>query len=194
MVRELSMGQELFSDKPFFEYDFLIIEGKVLELVIPPDDSDCFSTIMYRKGDFLGRLGWNPKFVSHTSARCMSKVVALKIPETMLRPMLDQDPQLMYLFTVSMVSMFHRLSEKYCTLVNLSPSQRVAKFLAVNSSRDVNGVIIISTSDLAQAVSTTRQTVSHVLSDLKSRGLIESGYRRIKVLDADGIRKRAGLK
>ncbi len=46
---------------------------------------------------------------------------------------------------------------------------------------------------LADMLGTYRETVSSILRDFKRRGLVELGYRRIKILDANGLAEIAGV-
>ncbi len=46
---------------------------------------------------------------------------------------------------------------------------------------------------LADTLGTYRETVSSILRDFKRQGLVELGYRRIKILDAYGLAEIAGV-
>ena len=104
----------------------------------------------------------------------------------------EEDAELRSLFMSSMVNMYHRLCDKFANIINLTPGQRVARFILRNAARDSSWEIHISTSELAQAVTTTRQTVSHVLADLRRDGIVETSYSRIKVLKPEGLKKYMG--
>ncbi len=192
LVREYEVGQKLFDDKANLEFDFLVVEGAILEVVVSEDQTRRSSTLLFRRGDFIGRFGEGSNFVSHTSASCLARAVVLKIPETMFHRLLEEDAELRSLFMSSMVNMYHRLCDKFANIINLTPGQRVARFILRNAARDSSWEIHISTSELAQAVTTTRQTVSHVLADLRRDGIVETSYSRIKVLKPDGLKKYMG--
>ena len=49
----------------------------------------------------------------------------------------------------------------------------------------------ISQEQLAQMLSTSRQTANHLLKDLEARGLIRLSYGTIEILDLDGLRRAA---
>ena len=51
----------------------------------------------------------------------------------------------------------------------------------------------MSTESIALALSTTRQTVSKTINDLKKRGLLKSEYKAIKLLDIPTIRNIYGI-
>ena len=57
-----------------------------------------------------------------------------------------------------------------------------------------NGLIKgVSHQALADHLGTYRETVSAILRDFKRQGLVELGYRRINILDADSLKDEAGI-
>jgi CRP-like cAMP-binding protein len=71
--------------------------------------------------------------------------------------------------------------------------ERLASLLLDLGDND-NGVIEgISHQALAGHLGTYRETVSAILRDFKRQGLVELGYRRITIVDADGLREAAGI-
>jgi CRP/FNR family transcriptional regulator, cyclic AMP receptor protein len=54
-------------------------------------------------------------------------------------------------------------------------------------------VIELRQEQLATMLSTSRQTVNHLLKDLEGRGLVRLSYRQIEVVDLDGLRHAAGI-
>jgi CRP-like cAMP-binding protein len=63
-------------------------------------------------------------------------------------------------------------------------------------SRPTTVELDVSQADLARMVGTSRQTVNALLQQLEKRGLIEVCFRRIRVLDPDGLRgsrRKSGL-
>jgi CRP/FNR family transcriptional regulator len=60
--------------------------------------------------------------------------------------------------------------------------------------QDDSGVIKgVSHQALADHLGTYRETVSAILRDFKRQGLVELGYRRIKLVDAETLRDVGGL-
>lgn len=71
--------------------------------------------------------------------------------------------------------------------------ERLAALL-VDLDQDGSGVIKgVSHQALADRLGTYRETVSAILRDFKRQGLVELGYRRIKLADAEALRDVAGL-
>ena len=71
--------------------------------------------------------------------------------------------------------------------------ERLAALL-VDLDQDGSGVIKgVSHQALADRLGTYRETVSAILRDFKRQGLVELGYRRIKLADVEALRDVAGL-
>jgi len=71
--------------------------------------------------------------------------------------------------------------------------ERLAALL-VDLDQDSGGVIKgVSHQALADRLGTYRETVSAILRDFKRQGLVELGYRRIKLVDTESLREVAGL-
>jgi CRP/FNR family transcriptional regulator, cyclic AMP receptor protein len=71
--------------------------------------------------------------------------------------------------------------------------ERLAALL-VELSHEENGLIKgVSHQALADRLGTYRETVSAILRDFKRQNLVELGYRRINVLDAETLKEIAGI-
>jgi CRP-like cAMP-binding protein len=71
--------------------------------------------------------------------------------------------------------------------------ERLAALL-IDLDQDDSGVIKgVSHQALADHLGTYRETVSAILRDFKRQGLVELGYRRIKLVDAETLRDVGGL-
>jgi CRP/FNR family cyclic AMP-dependent transcriptional regulator len=71
--------------------------------------------------------------------------------------------------------------------------ERLAALL-IDLDQDDSGVIKgVSHQALADRLGTYRETVSAILRDFKRQGLVELGYRRIKLVDTETLREVAGL-
>lgn len=71
--------------------------------------------------------------------------------------------------------------------------ERLAALL-IELDQDASGVIKgVSHQALADRLGTYRETVSAILRDFKRQGLVELGYRRIKIVDAETLRDVGGM-
>ena len=66
--------------------------------------------------------------------------------------------------------------------------------LLVGLSHGENGSLRdISHQELADRLGTYRETISAMLREFKHRGLVESGYRRIDIVDVEALKEVAGI-
>lgn len=182
LLRTYSSGSTVYVDRSLLKEDCLIVSGHLLEVMQAEDERES-SVLLLRAKDFFGPFSDHPENITHTTGRAFSNLTVLAFPDTRFSYYLRNDPALAEFFARSMGAMFNRLAHKYCNLATLSPSLRVIDFLVRASLQKDNYVMHISTEELAVALSTTRQTVSKVLSVLRKRELITTSYMTIKVKD-----------
>ena len=72
------------------------------------------------------------------------------------------------------------------------PERLAALLLELADHRETT-ITGMSHQALADTLGTYRETVSSILREFKRQGLVELGYRRIKILDAEGLAEVAGM-
>ena len=106
-------------------------------------------------------------------------------------------PGLCYALMQTMArSIFHLVGElERATFENVP--QRLARYLLTLASasgvRTAKGVQVVSApthQDMANLIGASRETVTRALGKLQDEGLIETGYRRLVVLDREGLELR----
>ena len=107
------------------------------------------------------------------------------------------DPKLCYTLMQTMARSIFRLTRQLDHATFESVPQRLARcLLAVATSsglRTAGGVQILPApthQDLANLVGASRETITRALGKMKDDGLIELGYRRITILDREGLEER----
>jgi len=91
----------------------------------------------------------------------------------------------------------HRLSEVEQRLEELAfkdVSARVASLLLRLDTHHDNGAIRVSHQELADTVGAYRETATLVIRRLRNSGLIETGHKRIRIINRGGLGEVAGLK
>ncbi|NJN81149.1 MAG: Crp/Fnr family transcriptional regulator [Caldilineaceae bacterium] len=71
--------------------------------------------------------------------------------------------------------------------------ERLASLLLEMSDNESGVIKGVSHQTLANHLGTYRETVSAILRDFKRQGLVELGYRRITIVDAEDLRDMAGI-
>jgi CRP-like cAMP-binding protein len=71
--------------------------------------------------------------------------------------------------------------------------ERLASLLIDLADKETETIKGVSHQALADHLGTYRETVSAILRDFKRQGLVELGYRRITLVDAETLRDIAGI-
>ena len=131
-------------------------------------------------------------------AEAMDDLSALMIGGEALRELMARFPDLSVALSTQVVRQTRGLQDRLSQLVFLEVSQRLALALLelANESGEASETQValrgrISHQDLAHAVGSTRETITKLLGEFRSKGLLDLGYRRIVVMDRSGLERAA---
>lgn len=100
----------------------------------------------------------------------------------------------LFAITQSLSRQMQRLMDYEYHLQTGDLRQRVARYLLQLSATplarsDENGRLLVSATHelIAEGTASTRESVSKIITELRSAGLIESGYRSIVITDSDAL-------
>ncbi|HUV11873.1 MAG TPA: Crp/Fnr family transcriptional regulator [Acidimicrobiia bacterium] len=110
--------------------------------------------------------------------------VILSIPATTLFALFARRPGLAHRWLISIAGRMSGLQSRVGELLSGSLESRIASVLLHASDTDE---VVISQEALAALVGAQRTSVNQALKRLETRGIIELGYRRISILDADAL-------
>jgi CRP/FNR family transcriptional regulator, cyclic AMP receptor protein len=113
-----------------------------------------------------------------------------------LRQLMTQHHSLSFALSTQLVRQGRALQTRFTQLVFMEVAQRLALALlrlADQSDEQIDGKRRlkgrVSHQDLAHLVGSTRETITKLLGEFKDRSLIDLGYRRIVLLNEDGLRE-----
>ena len=121
-----------------------------------------------------------------SSARAATRVTAVELPKDDLIALLLARPVLAMRWMVNGLSQLESTQQRLIRLMNRTVVQQVAGILL--DERDAYGEISLSQAALAELLGASRQSVNEALGQLRDAGAIETGYRRIVVIDEDALR------
>ncbi len=131
-------------------------------------------------------------------AEAMDDLSALMIGGEALRDLMARFPDLSVALSAQVVRQTRGLQDRLSQLVFLEVSQRLALALLelANESSEAAETQValrgrISHQDLAHAVGSTRETITKLLGEFRTKGLLDLGYRRIVVMDRSGLERAA---
>lgn len=135
-------------------------------------------------GDIQMLLGMPPPY----TARALTETVLLHVPASGFEPLLVEHPRLALRWMTSVASRLASSQGRLLELLGRSLVEQVARLLLDEA---VDGAIELPQRTLAAMLGAQRPSLNKVLADLRRSGLIETGYRSIRVVDEDRLRALA---
>lgn len=125
----------------------------------------------------------------NASARAVRPVSGLMFDRSRLLPELALHPAILLRWLVAAMRRMEQTQRRVIGLMRKSVIAQVADVLLEESVRqpDVN----LSQSTIGMLLGVSRQSVNEALGRLRDQGLVDTGYRTIRVLDRDGLRQVA---
>jgi CRP/FNR family cyclic AMP-dependent transcriptional regulator len=122
-----------------------------------------------------------------TTAASQVNVLHLTLPDF---EQLIEDAAYCRAFTLLNLEHFNEAMQMLSHLLVNDVERRVALRLALLADRadkKLPASVPVTQADLAEMCGLSRPTVQQILSSFEERGLIRAGYRRIEIIDADGL-------
>ncbi|MGI8747163.1 MAG: Crp/Fnr family transcriptional regulator [Deinococcus sp.] len=146
-------------------------------------------------GEVLGMTTLAPGGRYGLYAEAMDDVEAMILGGDNLRLLIREHPDVAVALTAQVARQTRGLQERLSQLVFLEVSQRLALALLSLAQESAPGQQDgplalrgrISHQDLAYTVGSTRETITKLLGDFRSKGLLDLGYRRIVITDLGGL-------
>lgn len=171
--------------------EFLIVTHGRLKLILLNEDGRELTLTILGPYQSFGEISLLDDAPRSASAVALSELAVLSISKRDFRALLDSSPRVSLGLLKAMSRRLRDLTEDTAGLIFLDVYQRVArKILALMASiglETARGREIpqrLTHQELANLVGATRETVTKVLNDLESRGIIRIEKKQVIVLDA----------
>lgn len=148
------------------------------------------ATEVVRCGELFGHNALLAGIVQRFDAHALMPTRLLIFPSSLVRLQLEQQPELLRAWLVRLNEQVLRLETRLADTLGGPLEHRLARFLAGQAAR---GDLELTQSELADMLGVHRGTVNRALRDLEEAGLINTGYRRIRVTDPEGLARLAKL-
>ena len=139
-----------------------------------------------REGAVIGDIAMFKGEPYISSARALGHVKAFRLERDRLIPVLLQRPTLAMRWLIAGLSQLERTQRRVLRLMHRTVKEQVAEMLLDEADR--YGEVHLSQSSLATLLGASRQSVNEALSELRAEGALETGYRRISVVDSSQLR------
>jgi len=125
-----------------------------------------------------------------SSAKAITPVNALRLDRGRLIPVLIEHPRVAMRWLIAGLTQLEATQRRVIRLMHRTVKEQVAEMLIDES--DSYGEVHLSQASLATLLGASRQSVNEALSALRDRGVVETGYRLIRVVDRGGLADIAG--
>ncbi|NNF65214.1 MAG: Crp/Fnr family transcriptional regulator [Acidimicrobiia bacterium] len=120
-----------------------------------------------------------------SSAQANTHVTAFQFERERLLPELAQHPAVCLRWLVAGLRQLEHTQRRVIHLLHKTVRSRVADLLAEEADADME--VRLSQATIATLLGTSRQSVNEAISELRDLGIVKTAYRRITVMDCDGL-------
>ncbi|MBN1666596.1 MAG: Crp/Fnr family transcriptional regulator [Anaerolineales bacterium] len=191
-------GERIYTAGDPSERLFVVAEGRVKLLQHAAGGRDILLDLL-TSGEFFGNLAILGVASYPDTAHAQAPACVLSIRAEDFRQVLDAHPELALKTLQVLGERLNNANRRVLLLSAMPVEQRIAFLLLELSAKfgraQELGLLIdvpLSRDDLAEMAGTTPESVSRVLSQLQSRGMITSGRQWIAITDRAGLEALAG--
>ncbi|MCU4641925.1 Crp/Fnr family transcriptional regulator [Acinetobacter courvalinii] len=186
----------VFSAQDRFDGVYGVLEGSISLGYIDVNGNEAIAAIA-EPIMWFGEISLIDRQPRSHDAIALKKSVVLQIPAQPLHDFLLQNPYYWYYFALLTSQKLRYVFLEHIAIQTQSIGQRLAQRLLFilegygnrSSIQDFN--IQISQDQLANMLTVSRQTINHELNQFEKQGVIQLGFKKIAVLDLEGLRKLA---
>ncbi len=168
---------------------FCVLKGRVRAVRVAKNDAEVLLDVG-RVGYWFAVYGMLANAPSIGSVVADSAVVALNLPKSEFARIVHDEPRYYPYFAKLLIDQFALVFRYLGEVQGLAPEDwlltRLKDLVATRRSEHVRNADIseikVSQTDLATMIGVSRQTLSSLLARLKQRGLVEVGFRSIRIV------------
>ena len=203
MVRLAEQNQVLITEDTRPTGMFALLEGQVA-ITRQIGDRDDFFIYLGGPGFWFGEYALLGDAVTQITATARTKIRALFLPASSFKQIVEAEPRFYRSFALLVLGRYAIVMRNFGQSNSLSPEEylriRLADLSDMTHSEQISDGVVelaLSQTDLAAMIGSSRQTINMLLKKLASEGLIETAFRKIRILDPSrlrGDRRNTGLK
>lgn len=174
---------------------YIIKKGRVRAYNLMQDGREINYEVL-EKGRIFGDSAFVKDSTRPVNIQAITNSSIIEMPLPALEKCLLQNSRLCFLFLEMMSERSNWLTEMVKSLTVFDAYQKVAFFLVRNASENnaLQGItdhtLPYSHQEIADSTFLQRPTVSKVLRQFERDGYIQTRYKKIKLMDADGLKKK----
>lgn len=191
-TQQVERGQLIASPEAMTSRMYVLMSGKA-NLLCTNNEGRRLVIASLEPGAIFGEGALNSGFAPNVFAEAAEDCMVWVIPKSEARNMTMQYPILGWGMLQTYGMRLMQVENSLEDVAYKKLPERLAALL-IELDQEGNGVIKgVSHQALADRLGTYRETVSAILRDFKRQGLVELGYRRIRLIDTETLRDVGGL-
>jgi CRP-like cAMP-binding protein len=191
-IRSVDRSEEVASPEDLKRKMYMLMQGQV-HLVCTNNEGRRLVIATLEPGAIFGEGALNNQGEANVFAEAATDVTIWSVPAAEARSMTIQYPILGWGMLQTYGKRLMQVENNLEDVAYKKLPERLASLL-VELSNQENGLIQgVSHQSLADRLGTYRETVSAILRDFKRQDLVELGYRRINIIDAETLKEIAGI-
>ena len=180
-------GTHLFKEGDPAEAAYLIERGEVE--VYRGEGRDRRVVTRVGPGSVLGDIAMFGDTPYVSSAKAIDAIRAFRFPRDRLLPELSKHPAVCLRWLVAGLRQLEDTQRRVIRLMHKTVLSQVADLLAEEGQRRTE--IGLSQATIAALLGVSRQSVNEALGRMRDQGIVETGYRKIRILDRDRLQEVA---
>lgn len=186
--RHYNAGQVIYLQGTSANEFYYLIKGTARSYISSPSGGERILTI-HHTGDLMGEASFFDECPRVSSAIAVTECEVVSINRDQLDRVFQIHPNLALPMLQYLARTVRLLSNHVDEATFLPANQRLARYLLSETTDNVP--FPCTHEELGFAIGTSRVTVSRLLSDYARRGLVQTGYRSVTVIDRNGLIKES---
>lgn len=147
------------------------------------------SLTMHQAGDLMGEASFFDECPRVSSGVAVTECEVVSIDRNTLDEIFQKHPDLALPMLQYLARTVRMLSQHVDEVTFLPASQRLARHLLTHTKENVP--FLCTHEELGFSIGVSRVTVSRLLSEFTQKGILQTGYRSITIIDRDALQKES---
>ena len=189
-IVKLSTHQNLFFQGEAASSFYLLVSGQIKIYLLSPEGEEKIIDIIQPQKFFAEAV----MFMEHqrypVNATALTESEVLAFSNQAYRSIIENSPKVSLAVLSDLSQRMHFMLNEIDRLALHSASYRFVYYLLENVGEEESQInLVISKQTIASQLSIKPETLSRILKQLKSEGLVEADGRQIKILDREALRE-----
>ena len=177
-------GEYIFTRGKLASTVYLIKSGRVL-VTTSLGDGRMLTFSVLKKGSIFGDGAFADHYLREVDISAVTDVEVIVCETKDLLPLLCENQALLLMLLRHMAELSNEMAHQLVRLAHYDGKQKVVDYILVNAG--ATGSLPYTHNDIANCLGMNRVTVSRIMQELRAEGLLNYAYRKVTVLDRDGL-------